>query len=77
MNKPASSKSNLVPYSVDSDNTPIDLKGNIGSNLTGKEESLMASELAETYGKMVELKMIEVMLMRTKMHCCVGAEMLK
>lgn len=74
MNTPASSKRNLVPYSVDSDNTPIDLKGNIGLSPMGKEELLMALELAERNGKMVELRMIEVMLMRTRMHC-VGAEM--
>ena len=63
--KYASSKSNLVPYSVNSDNTLIDLKSNIRLNLMGKEEWLMESELAETYGKTVELG---VMLMRTKMH---------
>jgi hypothetical protein len=38
----------------------------------------MGSGLAERYGKTVELKMIEVMLlMGTKMHYCVGAEILK
>ena len=30
MNTPTSSKSNLVPSSVDSDNTPIGLKGDTG-----------------------------------------------
>jgi hypothetical protein len=78
MNTPASSKSNLVPYSVDSDNIPIDLKDNIESSLMGKEESLMASGQAEMYGKTEELKMIELMLlMRTRKHYCVVAEMLK
>jgi len=67
MNTPASSKSNLVPYSVDSDNTLIVLKGNIGSNLMGKEESLMESGLAVRYGRMVELRLNVVMLMRTRM----------
>ena len=54
---------------MDSDNIPIVLKGNIESSPTGKEESLMASEPAEPYGKTVELMLIEVMLMKTKMHC--------
>jgi hypothetical protein len=63
---------------VDSDNIPIDLKDNIESSLMGKEESLMASGLAETYGRTEELKTIELMLlMRTRMHYCVVAEMLK
>ena len=53
---------------MDLDNTPI----NIGSSLRGKEESLIASELAERYGKTAELKMIEVMLLRTKVHYCAG-----
>ena len=78
MNTPAFSKSNLVPYSVDSDNIPIDPINNIESSLMGKEESLMASGPVEPYGKTVELKMIELtLLMRTRMHYCVAAEMLK
>ena len=78
MNTPAFSKSNLVPYSEDSDNTPIDPINNIESSLMGKEESLMASGPVEPYGKTVELKMIELtLLMRTMMHYCVAAEMLK
>ena len=78
MNTPASSKRNLVPYSVDLDNTPIDQVGNIGSSLMGKEEQLMESGLAETYEKMAELRLIEVMLMmKTKVHYCVVAEMSK
>ena len=45
----------------------------------GKEGSLMASGLAETYGKAVELRMIDPMLlMRTKgYYYCLGAEKLK
>ena len=32
----------------------------------GKEKSLMTSERADRYGKTVELKMVEVMLLRTR-----------
>lgn len=72
MNTPASLKNNLVPYSVDSNNTPIDLKDNIESSLTRKEEWSMALELAETREKTVELRLIVVMLMKTMMHCVGG-----
>ena len=70
MNTSASSKSDLVP---DSDNTPIDLKGNTMSSLMGKEESLIVSNW--THGKTVKMSMIEPMLMKTKMYYyCGGAE---